>query len=91
MPSVKREPISQFSRRSHVLIEIKLDHIIIVISKKWNVLGKGAGHLKGVSKKFAQVDVLVLDNTGCESALQKTRLGQDFLLHPVQHHYDYYD
>ena len=52
---------------------------------------KGAGHLKGVSKKFAQVDVPVLDNTECESALQKTRLGHDFLLHPVQHHYDYYD
>merc|ERR1719264_850540 len=29
-----------------------------------------------------EVDVPVLDNTQCEAALQKTRLGQDFLLHP---------
>ena len=58
---MKREPISQFSRRSHVLIEIKLDHIIIVISKKWN--GRGQGTSRRSYKKFAQVDVPVLDNT----------------------------
>ena len=30
-----------------------------------------------------QVDVPVLSNRECEAALQATRLGQDFLLHPV--------
>ena len=31
-----------------------------------------------------KVDVPVLSNKKCESALQKTRLGEDFLLHPVR-------
>jgi len=30
-----------------------------------------------------EVDVPVLSNRECEAALQETRLGQDFLLHPV--------
>ena len=49
--------------------------------------GGEGGHLKEVSW-FVKVDVPVLDNTQCEAALQKTRLGPDFLLHPVEQHHD---
>ena len=48
--------------------------------------GGEGGHLMEVW--FVQVDVPVLDNTQCEAALQKTRLGPDFLLHPVEQHHD---
>ena len=50
--------------------------------------GGEGGHLKEVSSWFVKVDVPVLDNTQCEAALQKTRLGPDFLLHPVEQHHD---